>query len=160
MKIKIVLACALMGVPMLAAPNVLSAASTPSPVAASVWTGTSYFVRNNAAIAKQPAFIVESKATFDAVFGYAATMRPAAPPFDAAVLSTKTMLGVAEPSKSICTSMLVSVTRFGQDYTVRYNQTCPPATSAQFLVPFVVLVPKAPISVTFVKNGHVRAAER
>ena len=147
------LACVLIGVSA-----VLSAPSADaSVVAASVWPAKSYFVRNDAAIGKQPAFIVNDKATFEAIFGYAATMGSASP-LDASIFSTKTMLGIAEQRSSICTSTLVSVTQTGREYTVRYTQTCPPPSSAQYLVPFVVVVPKAPIaSVTFVKNGNFLA---
>jgi hypothetical protein len=142
---------------MLTASNAGAATPPPVPVAATVWPATSYFVRNDVATENLPAFIVADQAGFDAIFDYGATIGPSSV-LDTAIFSTKTMLGIAEESRSICSSKLASVTRTGSTYTVRYTQTCPPPASAHFRVPFVVLVPKAPIAgVTFVKNGRVVA---
>jgi hypothetical protein len=156
--LRLLLACSLaFASALVAAPNSCAAASTTQRVAASVWPGKPYFVANKVAMKKQPAFIVDSKSKFDSIFRYGAYMG-APPPLDMAIFSTKTLLGIAEESPSICTSTLVSVTRTGSDYTVRYTQKCPPPSSARYVVPFVVFVPKAPItSVAFVRNGSVRA---
>ena len=131
-------------------------------VAASLATGlfstlpadADYFVKNYISVQSEEFFVIRDQATFDSIFGYAATMGKSLPPLNPKVFTTKTLLAVAVKELSLCTLTVSSVRATTTHATLRYTKSCDLPGTATYVTPLLVQVPRSITSATFVEDGN------
>jgi hypothetical protein len=115
---------------------------------------TAYFVKNNAPVKDNPAYLILSgKEAFERVFGFGRTMKKVKV-IDPKEFETKIAVVVIRKGNAIWTYQIQDVTATDGTLRVAYQATVGNAGSATFASPLIVLVDgKANARVVFVENG-------
>ena len=145
-----ILTLGLLGCATLAA----SAGEPKGKVAFDVYAG-GYFVRNDAPIAGNPAFLVlPSKKSFDGVFGFGFVMGAKPKLVDNKLFDANLIAVVVKEGNAPTTYEVQKVEREKGRLVVHYKATQKQATTARFRSPLILSVPRGDYAeIAFIENG-------
>jgi hypothetical protein len=114
-----------------------------------------HFVKNNAKLATNPAYLVlEDKKAFDDVFGVAVTMGAKPKLVDAKLFEAKLVIAVITSGNALTMYEVEKVAQEKGKLIVQYKTSDKGPTSAKFSSPLIVSVPRGDYSeAVFIANG-------